>query len=192
MAETGAKMANQIPCNPTVTVIHGTKPMNDADYQRFCDAQAKLAARLPEQISDAVRKIVAVRGVEPREGFVANELSVALSNGVEVSVEGRGRGKGIAIVRVNGQIVAHGFYGTFVSGAWQRELSQALEEIWHDEMNALALPGCAYCKGFGSVLDEGEFVACECTERQHSSFAVIYGANQSQRNFNHVAEQMAA
>lgn len=185
-------MANRIPCEPNVTVIHGAKPMSDADYQRFCDAQAKLAARLPEQISGAVRKIVAVRGAEPRAGFVANELSVALSNGVEVSVEGRSRGKGIAIVRVNGQIVAHGFHGTFISGAWQRDLSQALEEIWHDEMQTLAMAGCAHCKGFGSYSDEGEYVACECTERQQPSFAVLHGANQSERDFNHVAEPMAA
>lgn len=185
-------MANRKPCEPTVTVIHGTRPMTALEYQRFCEAQAKLTARLPQQISDAVRKIITVRGVEPKQGFVQNELSVALSNGAEVSVEGRGRGKGIAIVRVGGEVVAHEFHGTFVSGAWQRDLANALEEIWQDEMHALALPGCARCKGFGSYLDEGEYLPCDCTERQQPTFAVIHGANQQQSNFKEVAEELAA
>jgi len=185
-------MANIKPCNPTITVVYGTKPMSARAYQDLCNACAELAARLPEPIRDAVYKVVSVRGVEPREGFVANELSVALPNGVEVSVEGRGRGKGIPIVRWNGEVVAHGFYGTFISGAWQHDLANALEEIWHDEMHALALAGCERCKGFGTYLDEGDYLACECTERQQPSFAVLHGANQSERDFNHVAEPMAA
>lgn len=106
-----------------------------------------------EVVFRAVRKIVDVRGVEPKPGFVQNELSVALANGVEVSIEGRcGRGKGIPIVRFNGNVVAHGFDGTLKRGAWERELSTTLEAIWHDEMHALALPGCPDCHGFGTIL----------------------------------------
>lgn len=148
--------------------------------------------RLPPQLADAVRKIVDVRGVEPKPGFIQNELSVALPNGVEVSVEGRcGRGKGIPIVRWNGEIVAHGFDGTLIRGAWEREISTELEAIWHDEMHAKALPGCADCHGFGTISDEGEYLACECTTRKAPSFAVVHGANQS-TVFNEMAEPMAA
>lgn len=168
--------------------------MSAEAYQRFCDATLRLSKeRLPQQICDAVRKIVAARGVEPRPGFIQNELSVHLHSGIEVSVEGRSRGKGIAIVRVNGQIVAHEFHGTFESGEWQRELSRELTAIWHDEMYAAAEPGCVYCDGYGTILDEGDSIACECTERKaETSFAVHHGANQQTTNFNDMAEEKAA
>lgn len=181
-------------CNPTVTVNYGNQTMSAEAYQRFCDATARISKeRLPEQTCDAVRKIVAVRGIEPRPGFIQNELSVSLHGGIEVSVEGRGRGKGIAIVRVNGQIVAHEFHGTFESGEWQRELSRELEAIWHDEMYALADKGCVYCSGYGAILDEGDYIACECTERKpDTSFAVHHGANRSQTIINEKAEEKAA
>jgi len=179
-------------CDPKIEVIHGTREMSADQLQRAANAFAQLInERLPRQISDAVRKIVETRGVEPRPGFVQNELSVALPNGVEVSVEGRcGRGKGIPIVRWNGRIVAHGFDGTLIRGAWERELSTELESIWHDEMAALASPNCADCHGFGTVSDEGEYIACNCTTRKAPSFAVVHGANQTV--FNESAEQMAA
>ena len=179
-------------CNPQIEVIYGTREMSATEFQRAANAFAQLMnERLPPQIANAVRKIVDVRGVEPRPGFVQNELSVALPNGVEVSVEGRcGRGKGIPIVRWNGEIVAHGFDGTLKRGAWERELGRELESIWQDEMHALASPGCADCHGFGTVLDEGEYIACNCTTRKAPSFAVVHGANQTV--FNESAEQMAA
>lgn len=148
-------------------------------------------SKLPPQLADAIRRIVDVRGVEPKPGFIVNELSVALSNGVEVSVEGRcGRGKGIPIVRWNGEVVAHGFDGTLIRGAWEREIGRELESIWHDEMAALALPNCADCRGFGTICDEGEYIACNCATRKAPSFAVVHGANQTV--FNESTEQMAA
>ncbi len=180
-------------CNPEIEVIYGTREMSATEFQRAANAFAQLMnERLPPQIADAVRKIVEVRGVEPKPGFIQNELSVALANGVEVSVEGRcGKGKGIPIVRWHGQIVAHGFDGTLIRGAWERELSTALESIWHDEMQALALPGCADCHGFGTISDEGEYLACDCTARKAPAFAVHHGANQT-TVVNEMAEQMAA
>lgn len=146
--------------------------------------------KLPPQLADAVRKIVDVRGVEPKPGFIQNELSVALPNGVEVSIEGRcGKGKGVPIVRWHGQVVAHGFDGTLIPGEWWREINAETESIWHDEMQALASPNCADCRGFGTISDEGEYLACECTTRK-PAFAVIHGANQTV--FNEMAEQLAA
>lgn len=47
----------------------------------------------------AVREIVKARGIEPKAGKIANTLSVTLGNGVEVSIEGRKRGRGVSIVR---------------------------------------------------------------------------------------------
>lgn len=179
-------------CEPKIEVIHGTREMSADQFQRAANAFAQLMnERLPRQIADAVRKIVDVRGVEPRPGFVVNELSVSLSNGVEVSIEGRcGKGTGVPIVRWNGQIVAHGFDGLLIRGAWERELGRELESIWHDEMQALALPGCADCRGFGTISDEGEYLACDCTTRK-PALAVIHGANQT-TVVNEMAEQMAA
>ncbi len=181
-------------CNPTVTVTHGTQPMTALEFRQAANAVAGIIkTALPQQIVDAVFKIIAARGVEPREGFVANELSVPLCGGVEVSVEGRGRGKGVAIVRHHGEVVAHGFSGTFIPGAWQRELSVALEGIWQDEQEAKADKNCQPCKGYGVRLNEGEWLACECTERSaQTSFAVIHGANQQQVFINDVAERLAA
>lgn len=178
-------------CNPEIEIVFGTREMSADQFQRAANAFARLVnERLPRQIADAVRKIVDVRGVEPRPGFVVNELSVALANGVEVSVEGRARkGTGVPIVRWNGEIVAHGFDGTLKRGEWERELGRELESIWHDEMQALALPNCADCRGFGTISDEGEYLACECTTRK-PAFAVIHGANQTV--FNEMAEQLAA
>lgn len=152
-----------------------------------------LEKSLPEQLQNAIKKIVAVRGVEPREGFVANELSVLLPNGIEVSVEGRARRGQVCIVRWNGNVVAHGFHGfTDRNRAWMQEIQRATEEIWHDEMEARADTKCATCKGYGVRLDEGEYLPCDCTERQQPTFAVIHGANQQQSNFKEVAEELAA
>ena len=179
-------------CNPTITVIVHERTASQFKRQQNFEAISRLALRIPEQITEAVRRIVAARGVEPKAGFIADELSVSLRNGVEVSIACRtGRGQGFAIVRYHGEIVIHGFSGTFIPGEWQRELGDALEEIWHDQMHALALPGCADCKGFGVRLDEGEFIACDCTEKREPSFAVIHGANQ-QTIVREVAETMAA
>lgn len=180
-------------CNPQIEVIYGNREMSASQFQNIADAVGRMVdTSLPPQLADAVRRIVDVRGVEPKSGFIVNELSVALPNGVEVSVEGRcGRGKGIPIVRWNGRIVAHGFDGTLIRGAWERELSTALESIWHDEMQALALPNCADCRGFGTISDEGEYLACDCTTRKAPALAVIHGANQTQV-INDAAEQLAA
>ncbi len=102
-----------------------------------------------ESLFDAVKTIVAERGIEPREGFVANELSVCLCNGqqisqlqaeprkwknvAEVSVEGRARNGQAAIVRWEGRIVLHecdaqGF-ATYTAGDWEEQISLALLEI---------------------------------------------------------------
>ena len=179
-------------CKPKIEVIHGTREMSATQFQTIADAVGRMVdASLPPQLADAVRKIVDVRGVEPKPGFVVNELSVSLPNGVEVSVEGRcGRGKGIPIVRWHGEVVAHGFNGTLIRGAWEREINTALESIWHDEMQALASPNCADCCGFGTILTEGEYLACDCTTRK-PALAVIHGANQTQV-INDAAEQLAA
>lgn len=86
-----------------------------------------------ESLFDAVKTIVAARGVEPREGFVANELSVMLGDDVEVSVEGRARKGQVAIVRWAERIVLHecnaqGF-ATYTAGDWEGQISLALLEI---------------------------------------------------------------
>lgn len=179
-------------CNPQIEIVFGNREMSGAQFQAIANAVGQMVdASLPPQLADAVRKIVDARGVEPKPGFIQNELSVSLPNGVEVSIEGRcGRGKGIPIVRWNGQIVAHGFDGTLIRGVWEREISAELESIWQDEMQAPASPGCADCHGFGTVLDEGEYLACDCTSRK-PALAVIHGANQPQV-INEMAEQMAA
>lgn len=190
---TGRTMPNFKLCNPTVTVQIRERAASDFKLNRNGEAFAFFSSAFPEQITDAVRKIVETRGVEPRKGFVADELSVELKKGVTVSIAARcGRGKGFAIVRQNGAIVAHGFSGTFEPGKWQGEIGQALEEIWHDEMHLLALAGCQRCKGYGTALDEGEWLPCECTERNQQTFAVVHGGNQSNVFFNDVAEELAA
>lgn len=77
-----------------------------------------------------VKKIVAAWGIEPRKGFVVNELSVTLGGGVVVSVEGRARkGTGVSIVRVNGENVLHQFGSLYVPGEWERELERAVAAI---------------------------------------------------------------
>jgi hypothetical protein len=38
------------------------------------------------------------------------------------------------------------------------------EEAFHNACERDAAPDCADCSGFGTVLDEGEFLACECVE----------------------------
>lgn len=81
----------------------------------------------------AVRAIVRERGIEPKPGFVANELSVELPNGVEVSVASRNRGKGVSIVRWNGEIVLHQCdamgHATYLPGDWEDEVTAALAAI---------------------------------------------------------------
>ena len=170
--------------------------MSAGAFQRFCDATARIyESQFPAAVGESVRKIVAARGVEPREGFVVNELAVALSNGVEVALEGRGRGAGIPIVRWNGEVVAHGSPLNPIfkpEREWLNAINAETERIWQDEMHVKALPGCVECHGFGVVTDEGEYVACGCTERRETSFAVIHGANQSEAIFNDVAERLAA
>lgn len=69
-------------------------------------------------IFEAARYFVNSFGVEPREGFIANELSHKCSILLEVSIEGRSKGQGVAIVRFKGEIVAHEFSGTVVEGEW--------------------------------------------------------------------------
>lgn len=86
-----------------------------------------------ETLFDAVKTIVAERGVEPREGFVANELSVMLPDDVEVSVEGRARNGQVAIVRWAERCVLHecdaqGF-ATYTPGGWEEQIIQAMLEI---------------------------------------------------------------
>lgn len=81
----------------------------------------------------AVRQIVTARGIEPRDGFVANELAVTLGNGVEVSIEGRKRGHGVAIARWHGAIVLHQCdsmgHATYLPGDWEDEVAAALAGI---------------------------------------------------------------
>lgn len=85
-------------------------------------------------IFEAARYFVNSFGIEPREGFIANELSAKVSALVEVSIEGRSKGTGIAIVRFKGEIVAHEFTGTFIEGEWidllmaQYEVSKRLDK----------------------------------------------------------------
>lgn len=79
----------------------------------------------------AVHKIVNTWGVEPRAGFIANELSVELDNGVEVGLTSRDR-RGIAIVRWHGEIVllqsdAQG-HATYAPGAWEDVIADALRQ----------------------------------------------------------------
>ncbi len=86
-----------------------------------------------ESLFDAVKTIVAERGIEPREGFVANELSVMLGDDVEVSVEGRARKGQVAIVRWAERCVLHecdaqGF-ATYTPGDWEEQIGFALLEI---------------------------------------------------------------
>ena len=105
--------------------------------------EAKLAAVIREVATSpmnahfaACKAIVRARGVEPREGFVANELSVELPNGVEVSVEGRRR-SGVSIVRWNGVIVLHQCdsmgHATYLPGDWEDEITAALAAIETDD-----------------------------------------------------------
>lgn len=79
-------------------------------------------------IFEAARYFVTNWAIEPREGFIANELSARVTALVEVSIEGRGRGQGVAIVRYKGEVVAHEFSGTFIEGEWV-ELLMAQYEI---------------------------------------------------------------
>ena len=154
------------PCNPTVTVEYGGEPMSAAAYKKFIEASARIyAAQFPPVIGESVRKIVAARGVESRESFVADKLSVTLRDGVEVSLEGIGRSIGVPIVRQNGEVVANGWPGNafFKTGNWQLVVADALMEIWRDEMRALASPGCARCNGSDFYPDKDDFISCECT-----------------------------
>lgn len=80
----------------------------------------------------AAHKIVNAWGVEPRAGFVANELSVELPDGVEVGLTSRDR-RGIAIVRWHGEIVllqcdARG-HATYTPGAWEDTIADTLRQI---------------------------------------------------------------
>lgn len=80
----------------------------------------------------AVHRIVNTWGVEPRPGFVANELSVELADGVEVGLTSRDR-RGIAIVRWHGEIVLHQCdargHATYTPGAWEDVIADALRQI---------------------------------------------------------------
>lgn len=84
-------------------------------------------------IFEAARYFVTNWANEPREGFIANELSARVSALVEVSIEGRSKGTGVAIVRYKGEVVAHEFSGTFIEGEWiellipQYEISKRLD-----------------------------------------------------------------
>lgn len=80
----------------------------------------------------AVHKIVNTWGVEPRAGFVANELSVELDNGVEVGLTSRDR-RAVAVVRWHGETVllqsdAQG-HATYAPGEWEDTVASALRQI---------------------------------------------------------------
>jgi hypothetical protein len=53
----------------------------------------------------------------------------AMENGVVASVESRGRGLGISIVRVNGETVLHQWDSTYVPGTWEQEIERAVAAI---------------------------------------------------------------
>ena len=102
--------------------------------------QKRLVSILREVVNDpatahlyAARQIVKARGIEPREGFKANNLSVELGNGVEVSIEGRARRNGIAIVRWQGEVVLHECdamgRATYAPGDWEDEIVAAAREL---------------------------------------------------------------
>lgn len=76
-----------------------------------------------QEVFDAIRYLVNTCGVEPHEGFVSNELSVSLFPALEISLEGRSKGKGIAIARYNGEIVAHEFHNILIEGFWTELLN---------------------------------------------------------------------
>lgn len=122
---------------------------------------AKLALELkplalcPIRNADAnVRLIVRALGQEPKPGFVANELTVALHSGIEVAITSRDRGQGIALVRVNGETVfrsatPHGG-AELTPGAWQAVIESKAEALFEIEMHRelqeggiLALPKAA-------------------------------------------------
>lgn len=120
---------------------------------------------LKEQVFTAVRQIVTHSGIEPREGFCTNYLSVALLDGVEVSIESRNWRNGVAVVRWHGAIVADEFGGECADGTWMRQLSDALSVIWREQCGAKADPTCVECDGWGTLLDpDGEETACACVE----------------------------
>jgi hypothetical protein len=93
------------------------------------------------EIFNAIHEIVNQWGREPKRGFVANELSVTLANGLEVSIEGRcGRGCGVAIARVNGELVAHQFSGSLIAGKWIDDLNRAFGVVSRQKAFQAALP----------------------------------------------------
>lgn len=113
-----------------------------------------------QQIFEAARYFVNSFGVEPREGFVANELSAKVSALVEISIEGRSKGQGIAIVRFKGEVVAHEFSGTFVEGEWIEFLMAQYEVSKRLDKQVAGIPmwealkqntGCNECMGSGYV-----------------------------------------
>lgn len=86
------------------------------------------------EIYSVIRYFVNTFGAEPVEGKVQNELSVRVSPFLKVSLEGRGKGQGIAIARYCGEVVAHEFHNTFVDGEWaeilldQAAVAKSLDE----------------------------------------------------------------
>lgn len=78
-------------------------------------------------IFDAIRYYVNSLGNEPKEGFVANELSHSITPLLEVSLEGRSKGEGVAIARHRGEVVAHEFNNTVVDGDWVETLLVQVE-----------------------------------------------------------------
>lgn len=107
----------------------------------------------------------------------ADTVSHNCGRGVEIRITNRSRGKGIAEAWQDG-VKVYGmdlrFNETYIPGEWEKVVAATFnalkESTWQDQMHALALPGCVECKGYGVRLNEGELIACDCTEKREPSF----------------------
>lgn len=127
--------------SPQITVTVRSVTLAPAEMERLGGAVVGIVAERKRLIFQAIHLIVKTWGKEPKAGFVTNELSVALADGLEVSVEGRtGKGTGVAIARLNGQIVAHQFTGEVEFGEWTDELKRKAEIAKRREDFNEALP----------------------------------------------------
>lgn len=105
-------------------------------------------------VSADARLIVAQLAQEPKPGFKANELTYSINSEIEIALTSRDRGHGVAVVRVNGEVVyresdAQG-NATLIPGVWQAVIhakAKALREIelQHElqQGGILALPKAA-------------------------------------------------
>jgi len=92
----------------------------------FLEEHAAIDARIRENIA----AIITARAIEPRRGFIANELSYDIGRGIEISLEGRGRGTGVAIVRLNGTTVYHAAHSEeYKPGPWITALQTAADTL---------------------------------------------------------------